>query len=76
MRLYSFFRSSTSHRLRVALNLKGVRYDYEAVDLRAEHHLAAAHKAVHRKRLLGLAAWLPASSDQCVQRPIRIGTTA
>jgi len=47
MKLYSYFRSGTSHRLRIALNLKGLRYDYEAVDLRAEQHLTTAHKAIH-----------------------------
>ena len=27
MKLYNFFRSGTSHRLRIALNLKGLAYD-------------------------------------------------
>ena len=34
MKLYNFFRSGTSHRLRIALNLKGLGVDYLAVDLR------------------------------------------
>ena len=34
MKLYNFFRSGTSHRLRIALNLKGLATDYVAVDLR------------------------------------------
>ena len=34
MQLYSFFRSGTSHRLRIALNLKGLVTEYVAVDLR------------------------------------------
>lgn len=34
MRLHNFFRSSTSTRLRIALNLKGVDYDYVAYVLR------------------------------------------
>ena len=33
MRLYSYFRSSASFRVRIALNLKGLPYDYEAVHL-------------------------------------------
>lgn len=45
MKLYSFFRSGSSHRLRIALNLKGLAYDYEAVDLRREQHLSAAYKS-------------------------------
>ena len=36
MKLYSFFRSGTSHRLRIALNLKGIATDYAAVDLRVD----------------------------------------
>ena len=33
MKLYSFFRSSASYRVRIALNLKGVAYDYVPVNL-------------------------------------------
>lgn len=47
MKLYNFFRSGTSHRLRIALNLKGLAYDYVAVDLRSEQHLGAAFKAIN-----------------------------
>lgn len=52
MKLYSFFRSGTSHRLRIALHLKGLPYDYEAVDLRREQHLGSAYKAIHPQALL------------------------
>jgi maleylpyruvate isomerase len=52
MKLYSFFRSGTSHRLRIALNLKGLAYDYEAVDLRCEQHLGAAYKALNPQGLV------------------------
>lgn len=34
MRLYNYFRSSASFRVRIALNLKGLRYDYLPVHLR------------------------------------------
>jgi maleylpyruvate isomerase len=34
MKLYNFFRSSASYRVRIALNLKGLRYDYQPVHLR------------------------------------------
>lgn len=37
-KLYSFFRSGTSHRVRIALNLKGLDYLQIAVDLRKEEH--------------------------------------
>ena len=42
MKLYSFFRSGTSQRLRIALNLKGLQTEYLPVDLRTEQHLQAA----------------------------------
>jgi maleylpyruvate isomerase len=52
MKLYSFFRSGTSHRLRIALKLKGLAYDYEPVDLRSEQHLGAGYKAIHPQGLV------------------------
>ena len=52
MQLYNFFRSGTSHRLRIALNLKGIAYDYVAVDLRTEEHLGAAFKALNPQGLV------------------------
>ena len=33
MQLYSYFRSSAAYRLRIALELKGLDYDYSAVNL-------------------------------------------
>ena len=33
MRLYSYYRSSAAYRVRIALALKGVNYDYVAVNL-------------------------------------------
>ena len=42
MKLYNFFRSSSSHRLRIALGLKGLAHNYVPVDLRAERHLLRA----------------------------------
>lgn len=33
MRLFGYFRSSTSYRLRIALNLKQIDYDFESVNL-------------------------------------------
>ncbi|HVP34697.1 MAG TPA: maleylacetoacetate isomerase [Steroidobacteraceae bacterium] len=38
MKLYHFFRSSASYRVRIALNLKGLSYEAAAVDLRPEVH--------------------------------------
>ncbi len=52
MKLYNFFRSGTSHRLRIAMNLKGLSADYVAVDLRQEEHLGAAFKALNPQGLV------------------------
>jgi maleylpyruvate isomerase len=52
MQLHNFFRSGTSHRLRIALNLKGLAYDYVAVDLRKNAHLGAAFKALNPQGLV------------------------
>lgn len=52
MKLYNFFRSGTSHRLRIALNLKGLCYDYVAVDLRKNEHQGAAFKTLNPQGLV------------------------
>jgi maleylpyruvate isomerase len=52
MKLYNFFRSGTSHRLRIALNLKGLGYEYGAVDLRKNEHLGATFKALNPQGLV------------------------
>ncbi|WP_439112633.1 maleylacetoacetate isomerase [Hydrogenophaga sp.] len=52
MKLYNFWRSGTSHRLRIALNLKGLSADYLAVHLGKEEHLKDAFKAVNPQMLV------------------------
>ena len=52
MKLYNFFRSGTSHRLRIALNLKGIDTDYVTVDLRVEDHLKDAFKSINPQQLV------------------------
>lgn len=52
MKLYSFFRSGTSHRLRIALNLKGLTPDYIPVDLRVDEQAQAPFKAVNPQGLV------------------------
>lgn len=52
MKLYNFFRSGTSHRLRIALNLKGLDYEYLPIDLRSEQHLGAEYKALNPQGLV------------------------
>jgi maleylpyruvate isomerase len=52
MKLYNFFRSGSSHRLRIALRLKGLACDYVPVDLRTEQHLSADFKALNPQGLV------------------------
>ena len=52
MDLYSFFRSGTSHRLRIALRLKGLHTVYRPVDLRRGEHESAAYKALQPQGLV------------------------
>ncbi len=52
MTLHGFFRSGTSHRLRIALNLKGLSYEQVGVDLRKEEHLSDAYRAINPQQLV------------------------
>jgi len=66
MKLYNFFRSGTSHRLRIALNLKGLTYEYLPVDLRSEQHLKADYKALNPQ---GLVPTLLVDGQVLIQSP-------
>src|SRR5215471_5075361 len=52
MKLYGSIRSGTSHRLHIALNLKGLSYEQVAVDLRKEEHLGAAYAEINPQQLV------------------------
>lgn len=52
MKHYNYFRSGTSHRLRIALNLKGVQAEYIPVDLAAEAHLQGDFEQVNPQALV------------------------
>lgn len=66
MKLYSFFRSGTSHRLRIALNLKGLAYEQVAVDLRREEHFGDAFKAINPQQFVPV---LEADERLMIQSP-------
>ena len=52
MQLYNYFRSSASYRVRIALALKGLDYDYLPVHLQKNEHTADAYAAVSASRLV------------------------
>jgi maleylpyruvate isomerase len=52
MKLYNFFRSGTSHRLRIALNLKGIDAEYLPIDLRTGQHTQVAYRAINPQGLV------------------------
>lgn len=58
MKLYSFFNSSTSYRVRIALALKGLPYDYVPVDIRS-----GAHRAADYVDCINPSASVPALAD-------------
>jgi maleylacetoacetate isomerase/maleylpyruvate isomerase len=44
MKLYSFFNSSTSYRVRIALALKELPYDYQGINLRVGQQYSCEHR--------------------------------
>jgi len=54
MKLYTFFRSSASYRVRIALNFKGVSYEQAPIHLRRSggEQFTAAYKAVNPQALV------------------------
>ena len=54
MELYNYFRSSASYRVRIALALKGLDYDYKPVSLIQNEHLAESYASVSASRLVPL----------------------
>ena len=54
MELYNYFRSSASYRVRIALALKDLAYDYKAVHLAKNEHFNESYAAVSAARLVPL----------------------
>lgn len=52
MKLYNYFRSSASFRVRIALELKGLPYDYASVHLVKGEHKSADYSAVSPSNLV------------------------
>jgi maleylacetoacetate isomerase len=54
MQLYNYFRSSASYRVRIALALKGLAYEYKPVHLQKKEQFAESYAAVSASRLVPL----------------------
>ena len=65
MELYNYFRSSASYRVRIALAIKGLDYDYKPVHLVRSQQLDESYAAVSAARLVPLLkdgdAWISQS---------------
>ena len=66
MKLYNFWRSGTSHRTRIALNLKGLYTESVAVHLGKEEHLKDTFKSVNPQQLVPA---LDTGSEVLIQSP-------
>lgn len=66
MKLYNFWRSGTSHRTRIALNLKGLTVEYVAVHLGKEEHLKGEFKKINPQQLVPA---LDTGSEVLLQSP-------
>ncbi|WP_347453376.1 maleylacetoacetate isomerase [Acinetobacter thermotolerans] len=69
MKLYGFFRSGTSHRLRIALNLKGLSYQQVSVSLAKNQHHQDEFKALNPQ---GLVPVLETEQGLLTQSPAMI----
>ncbi len=66
--LWSYWRSSSSWRVRIALGLKGLEYRYAAVNLLAKEHLQEAHRT---RSPLGHVPVLEVEEDGRVERLVQ-----
>jgi len=66
MKMYGFFRSGTSHRTRIVLNLKQIAYELLPVSLMKNEHHQAAFKAINPQ---GFVPVLAVNDQQLIQSP-------
>ncbi len=66
IQLYNYYRSGTSHRVRIALNLKGIDFDYVPVNLLEREHKSDAYLAINPQ---GLAPALTVDGHTLTQSP-------
>jgi maleylpyruvate isomerase len=61
--LHNYYRSSTSYRVRIALEMKGIGYKYVPHHLRHGDHLEPAYLAVNPQGLVPALIWPDGTSD-------------
>src|SRR6478735_915101 len=66
--LYSYFRSSCSARIRIALNAKGIPYELAFVNLLKNEHLSDSHKTLNPSASVPVLI-----SNASKDKPFRIG---
>ena len=69
MQLYSYFRSSAAYRLRIALALKGLDYDYVAVNLLKSEQTQARYRSLNP---IGLVPALQLDSEEVLTQSVAI----
>ena len=69
MKLYSYFRSSASYRIRIALNLKGIEYEYHPINLLAGEQRSEAYIAINP---LGLVPSLVLDDGEVLTQSIAV----
>jgi len=66
IRLYNYYRSGTSHRVRIALHLKDIPYEYVPVNLLEKEHKSATYLALNPQ---GLAPAIKVDGHILTQSP-------
>lgn len=69
MKLHSYWRSSAAYRVRIALNLKGLDYEYAAVNLLEGQHKSADYLAINPA---GLVPTLELDDGRCLTQSLAI----
>lgn len=66
MKMFGFFRSGTSHRTRIILNLKQINYDFQPISLMKNEHKLASFKELNPQ---GFVPVLEVNDQKLIQSP-------
>jgi maleylpyruvate isomerase len=74
MKLYSYFRSSSSYRVRVALALKGLKYEYVPIDLSPSMHAQSetGFAQVNPMRQIPVLVWSEGGGEHTLTQSVAI----